>query len=344
MPTRSRTPTRDPLAHQREPPDWNFGTLAQRSASQNWTTIFDRIEQLLVGRSLLVVLIVVALWWGRRQRFWLGIVLVVVLAPLTFFNLYVVHDYYLAAISPALAAMVGFAAAWVWSLPRRAVGGRSWRACSSSGGWPGRSGPRPDTWTPSTTGSTTPTWPWPARSPASPRPAHRSSSSAPTGIRRSPYYSGRPTFMLTNHIATAGDHRSTAARGLPLLGVDGLHRRSGADPVEMAVGGSARPRTCTSSGTTAPTSPTRPCTRRPPSVPRRAERHDGARVRRARSRAPRRSARRPSRSCRAGSDDRCGSARGDLAWLPPVGVIYARGAGELRCHGAASIDVVITPN
>jgi hypothetical protein len=38
------------------------------------------------------------------------------------------------------------------------------------------------------------------------------------------------------------------------------------------------------------------------------------------------------------------SARADLAWLPPVGVIYARGAGELRCHGAASIGAVVTPN
>ena len=39
----------------------------------------------------------------------------VVLSPAVFFNLYVVHDYYLAAISPALAALVGLAAAWLWS-------------------------------------------------------------------------------------------------------------------------------------------------------------------------------------------------------------------------------------
>ena len=31
-----------------------------------------------------------------------------------FFNLYVVHDYYLAAITPALAALVGVVASWVW--------------------------------------------------------------------------------------------------------------------------------------------------------------------------------------------------------------------------------------
>jgi Dolichyl-phosphate-mannose-protein mannosyltransferase len=103
---------------------WNFGTLAQRQSSQNWTAIFDRMETLLVGRYLLLALIVVALWWGRTQRFWLGIVLVTVLAPAVFFNLYVVHDYYLAAISPALAALVGISADFLWAhRPRRWTAG-----------------------------------------------------------------------------------------------------------------------------------------------------------------------------------------------------------------------------
>ncbi len=96
--------------------DWNFGTLAQRTVSENWTTILDRIEQLLVGRSLFLVVLALALWWGRRQRFWLGIALVVVLAPVVLFNLYLVHDYYLAAIAPALAALVGLVAARLWRI------------------------------------------------------------------------------------------------------------------------------------------------------------------------------------------------------------------------------------
>ena len=104
---------------------WNFGTLAQRTVSENWTTILDRIEQLLVGRSLFVVLLVLALWWGRRQRFWLGMALVVVLAPVVFFNLYVVHDYYLAAIAPALAALVGLVVAQVWRIVTAWLPGRS---------------------------------------------------------------------------------------------------------------------------------------------------------------------------------------------------------------------------
>jgi hypothetical protein len=93
---------------------WNFGTLAQRQVAGNWATIFDRIEQLLVGRSLVVVVLVAALWIGRRQKFWLGLALAALLPPIVLFNLYWAHDYYLAAISPALAGLVGVVAAWVW--------------------------------------------------------------------------------------------------------------------------------------------------------------------------------------------------------------------------------------
>jgi len=94
---------------------WNFGTVAQRLVLDNWLTVFNRIELLLVGRPLFFVLVIVALWWGRAQRFWLGLVLVIAFSPAVFFNLYVVHDYYLAALSPALAALVGLATVWLWS-------------------------------------------------------------------------------------------------------------------------------------------------------------------------------------------------------------------------------------
>jgi hypothetical protein len=122
---------------------WNFGTLAQREVPDNWLTIFNRIELLLVGRPLFFVLVIVALWWRRTQRFWLGLVLVVVLAPAVFFNLYVVHDYYLAAVSPALAALVGLATSWLWThRPRRcspslyaAVLIAVWVACVVAPAW-----------------------------------------------------------------------------------------------------------------------------------------------------------------------------------------------------------------
>ncbi len=122
---------------------WNFGTLAQRQVAANWTTIYDRIEQLLVGRSLFLVLVVLALWVGRKQRFWLGLTLAALLPPVVFFNLYWAHDYYLAAISPALAGLVGVVAAPGCGNTGRVVG-RRWcaRWCSpwsGSGGSSGRS-------------------------------------------------------------------------------------------------------------------------------------------------------------------------------------------------------------
>ena len=49
-------------------------------------------------------------------------------------------------------------------------------------------------------------------------------------------------------------------------------------------------------------------------------------------------------SCRA-TPIRSGSRRcRSRVPLPPVGVIYSRGAGELRCQGAASIDAMVTPS
>jgi hypothetical protein len=108
--------------------NFTFGTLAQRTVSQNWLDIVDHAESLVTGRSLLVVVLALALWWGRRQHFWLGLVLVVVGAPLVLFNLYVVHDYYLAAIFPALAALMGLVAARVWRWAAARVADARWGA------------------------------------------------------------------------------------------------------------------------------------------------------------------------------------------------------------------------
>ncbi len=57
------------------------------------------------------------------RAFWIAIVVAAVaLPPLVFTNLYVAHDYYLAAVSPAVAALVGLGAGWIWArLPRRPV-------------------------------------------------------------------------------------------------------------------------------------------------------------------------------------------------------------------------------
>jgi hypothetical protein len=90
---------------------WNFGTLEQRSAWGNWTMLLERVGVTLLP-GLLVIAIPLALVSLRRgdPRFRLAMLatLVGVAAPiLVFFNLYVVHDYYLAAVTPFLAVATG---------------------------------------------------------------------------------------------------------------------------------------------------------------------------------------------------------------------------------------------
>ena len=82
---------------------WNYGTLDQRLALGHWATIGDRIRELLLGGWIWVPLLLVLLWQARKLGFWLGWLLTIVLPIAVFFNLFWIHDYYLAAISPAIA-------------------------------------------------------------------------------------------------------------------------------------------------------------------------------------------------------------------------------------------------
>jgi hypothetical protein len=106
---------------------WNFGTLDQREVLSNWGTIWNRFADWVVGPALaLLPVSAIAAWRSGQRWFWLAIALAVVLPPAVFFNLYVVHDYYLVAVTPAAAALVGLGAGWLWSrLPgarARAIG------------------------------------------------------------------------------------------------------------------------------------------------------------------------------------------------------------------------------
>lgn len=102
--------------------DWNFGTLAQRLDFANSFVILDRIAQEIAGPFLVgVVLGALAIAFARtgeqrlRRVGWLG---VAVSAPVVFFNLYVVHSYYLIAVYPALVVLVALGADWfVRSVP-----------------------------------------------------------------------------------------------------------------------------------------------------------------------------------------------------------------------------------
>jgi len=88
---------------------WNFGTLDQRLDGDAARIVLDRIDELLVGRGWLVVVVLAVIVVKRHRSAWIGMLLVPVVGIGTFYNLYVVHDYYLAAIAPALAATVGLA-------------------------------------------------------------------------------------------------------------------------------------------------------------------------------------------------------------------------------------------
>lgn len=95
--------------------EWNFGTIPQRLSMENWLTIWDRIAGTVIGLPL-VAFLPVALWAAARsgaRLFWITVVLTSILPIVTFFNLYLVHDYYLAAISPSIAALVGLGVARV---------------------------------------------------------------------------------------------------------------------------------------------------------------------------------------------------------------------------------------
>ncbi len=85
---------------------WNLGTMAQRISGTDWGVILDRVDSLILGRGWLVVGVVAVIVIRRQRAFWIGIALVPLLAVEFFFNLYRVHDYYLIAITPALAAIL----------------------------------------------------------------------------------------------------------------------------------------------------------------------------------------------------------------------------------------------
>jgi len=94
--------------------DWNFGTLQQRLEGANWALVGDRIESLLVGRYVWAGLIIIAVIFAQRREFWIGMVLAVVLPVVVFFNLFVVHDYYLIAVTPGVAALLGLSTDLIW--------------------------------------------------------------------------------------------------------------------------------------------------------------------------------------------------------------------------------------
>lgn len=103
---------------------WLFGTLEQRLDLANWTYIASRTVALVLGPFFALVLVGI-IFGARSPRrwYWTGVALACGLPVATFFNLYLVHDYYVAAIAPGLAALIGVGAVAVWQGRPSAHGG-----------------------------------------------------------------------------------------------------------------------------------------------------------------------------------------------------------------------------
>jgi len=97
---------------------WNFGTLEQRLQLDNWAVIGRRIMYEIAGPGLLgLVLAVLAAVFLRgavaKLRTW-GFIAAAVVPPAVFFNLYVVHDYYLIGVFAAIVASSAIGLVWLW--------------------------------------------------------------------------------------------------------------------------------------------------------------------------------------------------------------------------------------
>jgi 4-amino-4-deoxy-L-arabinose transferase-like glycosyltransferase len=103
---------------------WNFGTLEQRlDPAAWWKALRPTLE--LTAMDLLPLALVVTAWFAVRAgqwRFWAWVAIAYAAPVVVFFNLYVIHDYYSAAIAPAAAAIVGAAVGALAGVRRPLVG------------------------------------------------------------------------------------------------------------------------------------------------------------------------------------------------------------------------------
>jgi hypothetical protein len=91
---------------------WNFGTTDQRLDPDSYRIIGERLTTEVWGVLPLVVLfalVAVATSSGPERILRLGWLVTACAGPLIFFNLYVVHSYYLSGIFPALVVVVALA-------------------------------------------------------------------------------------------------------------------------------------------------------------------------------------------------------------------------------------------
>lgn len=100
--------------------DWNFGTIEQRLTRQSWTAIGSRVSRLLVGLPFWLFAVALGFVFHTARRRWtlVAIAASAVGTVAVFFNLYVVHDYYLSAVSAQISILLGVAILGILRLSR----------------------------------------------------------------------------------------------------------------------------------------------------------------------------------------------------------------------------------
>jgi 4-amino-4-deoxy-L-arabinose transferase-like glycosyltransferase len=100
---------------------WNFGSWHQRADLAAWAEILGRIAGMVIPAAFVVALVAAIPFFRRADRRlrWVGwMALAGVLLPIAvFFNLFWVHDYYLIAVTPALALLGAAGLAYLLDLP-----------------------------------------------------------------------------------------------------------------------------------------------------------------------------------------------------------------------------------
>lgn len=91
------------------------GPWSQRFESWRWLLIADRFQDWITGfwPVLLLPMLILAAW-NRQPIYWLAMGVVALLPIPLLFNAHVEHDYYQAALTPAIAAIVGAVFAWLY--------------------------------------------------------------------------------------------------------------------------------------------------------------------------------------------------------------------------------------
>jgi hypothetical protein len=105
--------------------DYHLGLSFGRLDGETWGVIWSRFAFLLVGVTF-VPLLGVAIIAARRQRtaFWVGVAAAIALPIFVFYGGYRHHDYYIAALAPEVALLLGLGAAWL--IRGAARRGRGW--------------------------------------------------------------------------------------------------------------------------------------------------------------------------------------------------------------------------